>query len=113
MLERRALQVVELVAALLAGADEAGLLEHREVLRDRLPRRAEPVLGGQPRAELEQRLPVPLPQLVQDRAARGRRERLSNAGVRFTQAPTEMGPGITTAVLDDTCGNLIQIASTP
>jgi catechol 2,3-dioxygenase-like lactoylglutathione lyase family enzyme len=37
--------------------------------------------------------------------------RLSAAGVRFTQAPAEMGPGITTAVLDDTCGNLIQIAA--
>ncbi len=34
--------------------------------------------------------------------------RLSGLGVRFTQEPTEMGP-ITTAVLDDTCGNLIQI----
>ena len=40
-------------------------------------------------------------------------ERLSAAGVRFTQEPADMGPGITTAVLDDTCGNLIQIASTP
>jgi catechol 2,3-dioxygenase-like lactoylglutathione lyase family enzyme len=39
--------------------------------------------------------------------------RLTAAGVRFTQQPAEMGPGITTAVLDDTCGNLIQIASTP
>jgi catechol 2,3-dioxygenase-like lactoylglutathione lyase family enzyme len=37
--------------------------------------------------------------------------RLAGAGVRFTQEPAEMGPGITTAVLDDTCGNLIQIAS--
>ena len=35
-------------------------------------------------------------------------ERLSGRGVRFTQPPTEMGP-VTTAVLDDTCGNLIQI----
>ena len=35
--------------------------------------------------------------------------RLTGAGVRFTQQPTEMGP-VTTAVLDDTCGNLIQIA---
>ncbi|OAA26685.1 lactoylglutathione lyase-like lyase [Frankia sp. EI5c] len=35
-------------------------------------------------------------------------ERLRALGVRFTQEPTEMGP-ITTAVLDDTCGNLIQI----
>ncbi|MCC5036179.1 VOC family protein [Streptomyces sp. WAC 00631] len=35
--------------------------------------------------------------------------RLRERGVRFTQEPLEMGP-ITTAVLDDTCGNLIQIA---
>jgi catechol 2,3-dioxygenase-like lactoylglutathione lyase family enzyme len=37
-------------------------------------------------------------------------ERLRGDGVRFTQEPTAMGP-VTTAVLDDTCGNLIQIAS--
>jgi catechol 2,3-dioxygenase-like lactoylglutathione lyase family enzyme len=36
-------------------------------------------------------------------------ERLTAAGVRFTQPPTAMGP-VTTAVFDDTCGNLIQIA---
>jgi catechol 2,3-dioxygenase-like lactoylglutathione lyase family enzyme len=36
--------------------------------------------------------------------------RLSELGVRFTQPPTEMGP-VTTAVFDDTCGNLIQIAA--
>src|SRR5712692_7114208 len=36
-------------------------------------------------------------------------ERLSAAGVHFTQPPVAMGP-VTTAVLDDTCGNLIQIA---
>jgi catechol 2,3-dioxygenase-like lactoylglutathione lyase family enzyme len=35
-------------------------------------------------------------------------ERLRELGVSFTQEPTEMGP-VTTAVLDDTCGNLIQI----
>lgn len=35
--------------------------------------------------------------------------RLSALGVRFTQPPTCLG-GITTAVLDDTCGNLMQIA---
>lgn len=39
-------------------------------------------------------------------------ERLKTAGVRFTQEPAEMGP-VVTAVLDDTCGNLIQIASMP
>jgi catechol 2,3-dioxygenase-like lactoylglutathione lyase family enzyme len=38
-------------------------------------------------------------------------ERLSGLGVTFTQPPTPMGP-VTTAVLDDTCGNLIMIAAT-
>ncbi|WP_258725887.1 VOC family protein [Cellulomonas sp. NS3] len=36
-------------------------------------------------------------------------ERLVAAGVRFVQEPVQMGP-VTTAVLDDTCGNLIQLA---
>lgn len=35
-------------------------------------------------------------------------ERLRALGVRFAQGPVETGP-VTTAVLDDTCGNLIQI----
>jgi catechol 2,3-dioxygenase-like lactoylglutathione lyase family enzyme len=35
--------------------------------------------------------------------------RLTALGVRFTMEPTEMGP-VTIAILDDTCGNLIQIA---
>lgn len=35
--------------------------------------------------------------------------RLVAAGVRFTQPPVDLGP-VATAVLDDTCGNLIQIA---
>jgi catechol 2,3-dioxygenase-like lactoylglutathione lyase family enzyme len=37
-------------------------------------------------------------------------ERLVAAGVVFTQPPVTMGP-VTTAVLDDTCGNLIQLVS--
>ena len=37
-------------------------------------------------------------------------EDLKARGVRFTQPPATMGPYVT-AVLDDTCGNLIQIAS--
>jgi catechol 2,3-dioxygenase-like lactoylglutathione lyase family enzyme len=37
-------------------------------------------------------------------------ERLSVKGVRFTQEPLDIGP-IISAVLDDTCGNLIQITS--
>jgi catechol 2,3-dioxygenase-like lactoylglutathione lyase family enzyme len=36
-------------------------------------------------------------------------QRLVAAGVRFTQPPVEMGPVIS-AVFDDTCGNLMQIA---
>jgi catechol 2,3-dioxygenase-like lactoylglutathione lyase family enzyme len=36
-------------------------------------------------------------------------ERLQDLGVEFTQPPTAMGR-VTTAVFDDTCGNLIQIA---
>jgi catechol 2,3-dioxygenase-like lactoylglutathione lyase family enzyme len=36
-------------------------------------------------------------------------DRLNGLGVRFTQQPLAMGP-VTTAVFDDTCGNLIQIA---
>lgn len=35
---------------------------------------------------------------------------LQERGVDFTQEPVRIGP-VTTAVLDDTCGNLIQIAS--
>ncbi|MCD0449600.1 VOC family protein [Actinocorallia sp. API 0066] len=37
--------------------------------------------------------------------------RLRGLDVHFTQEPLEMGP-VTTAVFDDTCGNLIQIVHT-
>lgn len=42
--------------------------------------------------------------------ARAEFERLKALGVRFTQEPMTMGE-VTTVVLDDTCGNLIQLAS--
>jgi catechol 2,3-dioxygenase-like lactoylglutathione lyase family enzyme len=45
---------------------------------------------------------------VDDVAAEYRR--LTDLGVRFTQPPTDMG-SVITAVFDDTCGNLIQIAA--
>ena len=35
--------------------------------------------------------------------------RLQSLGVEFAQEPVDMGP-VTTAVFDDTCGNLIQMA---
>jgi hypothetical protein len=37
-------------------------------------------------------------------------ERLKGLNVEFTQDATDLGP-VVTAVLDDTCGNLIQIAA--
>ncbi|AWI28590.1 VOC family protein [Streptomyces tirandamycinicus] len=54
---------------------------------------------------------IPLAQFAVDDVA-VEYERLSALGVRFTQKPLETGP-VTTAVLDDTCGNLIQIAGLP
>ena len=44
--------------------------------------------------------------MVED--VRAEHRRLKAAGVRFTQPPVEMGP-VVMAVLDDTCGNLIQL----
>lgn len=38
--------------------------------------------------------------------------RLVGLGVRFTQEPTEAGP-VFVAVLDDTCGNLVQLVTAP
>ncbi|MFD8972813.1 MULTISPECIES: VOC family protein [Streptomyces] len=54
---------------------------------------------------------IPLAQFAVD-DVRAEYERLSGLGVRFTQEPLEMGP-VTTAVFDDTCGNLIQLATEP
>ncbi|MFE7467138.1 VOC family protein [Streptomyces sp. NPDC057499] len=54
---------------------------------------------------------IPLAQFAVD-DVQAEYERLSALGVRFTQQPVETGP-VTTAVLDDSCGNLIQIATQP
>lgn len=54
---------------------------------------------------------VPLAQFAVD-DVEAEYERLHALGVRFTQEPRAMGP-VTTAVFDDTCGNLIQIATQP
>ncbi|WP_225752832.1 VOC family protein [Actinotalea sp. Marseille-Q4924] len=51
---------------------------------------------------------IPATQFAVD-DVRAEHERLVALGVRFTQEPLTMGP-VTTAVLDDTCGNLIQLA---
>lgn len=42
---------------------------------------------------------------------RAEHDRLRSQGVRFTQEPLDAG-GVTMAVFDDTCGNLLQIVST-
>jgi len=51
---------------------------------------------------------IPFLQLGVD-DVRAEHDRLVAAGVRFTMPPTPMGPVIV-AVLDDTCGNLLQLA---
>ncbi|WP_166872716.1 VOC family protein [Salinibacterium sp. ZJ450] len=52
---------------------------------------------------------IPAASFAVDDVAAAHRE-LEAQGVTFTQPPTPMGP-VVTAVLDDTCGNLIQLAS--
>ena len=52
---------------------------------------------------------IPFTSFAVDDVAR-ETERLRGHGVTFTQEPLDMGP-VTTAVFDDTCGNLIQIAA--
>jgi catechol 2,3-dioxygenase-like lactoylglutathione lyase family enzyme len=52
---------------------------------------------------------IPAAQFAVD-DVRAEYERLRGLGVTFTQLPTQLGP-VTTAVFDDTCGNLIQIAA--
>jgi len=50
---------------------------------------------------------IPLAQFAVD-DVEAEYERLTQHGVTFTQAPTDIGPAIV-AVFDDTCGNLIQL----
>ena len=50
---------------------------------------------------------IPLAQFAVD-DVEAEYKRLREAGVEFTQRPTDLGT-VTTAVFDDTCGNLIQI----
>ncbi|WP_431933659.1 VOC family protein [Micromonospora sp. RP3T] len=51
---------------------------------------------------------IPFTQFAVDDVA-AEHDRLRQLGVLFTQEPVDMGP-VVTAVFDDTCGNLIQIA---
>jgi catechol 2,3-dioxygenase-like lactoylglutathione lyase family enzyme len=65
-----------------------------------------PAAGPYKRALVEDG--IPLTQFAVD-DVHAEFERLQALGVRFTQQPVAMGD-VTTAVFDDTCGNLIQIA---
>jgi len=65
-----------------------------------------PAVGPFKRALVEDGIPF-TSFAVEDIAAEY--QRLQAAGVQFTQPPVAMGV-VTTAVLDDTCGNLIQLA---
>src|SRR5690606_17147824 len=69
--QRPCVDVVELVPALPPGTEQARVLQRREVLGDGLPRGGRAVLHGQPAADLEERLPVTLGQLVEDRPPGG------------------------------------------
>ena len=51
---------------------------------------------------------IPFTQFAVD-SVQAEHDRLLALGVHFTQPPTDLGP-VTTAVFEDTCGNLIQIA---
>ena len=62
--------MVELVATLSPGQDQPGILEDVEVLRDGLAGRARAVVRDQSNAQLEQGLPVPCPELIEDGPAR-------------------------------------------
>jgi catechol 2,3-dioxygenase-like lactoylglutathione lyase family enzyme len=66
-----------------------------------------PAVGPYKRALQDDGIPV-APFAVDDVAAEF--ERLGELGVRFTQKPLDMGP-VTTAVLDDGFGNLIQLVT--
>ncbi|MGO4586020.1 VOC family protein [Arthrobacter sp. 2RAF6] len=54
---------------------------------------------------------IPATSFAVDDVASAHQE-LEAQGVIFTQPPTPMGP-VVTAVLDDTCGNFIQLVSRP
>ena len=82
--QRCGVKVVELVAPLPAGADQADLLEHVEVLRDGLPGQAQLGLRGESCAQLEQRLAISLGQRVQDVPASPRGECVEQVGHHST-----------------------------
>jgi hypothetical protein len=73
---------MELVSTLSLRSHETSRLQNIDVLRDRLASRTHAVLGSEPSAELEQRLPISFGELIEDRPACG-------IGDRFEHVPHE------------------------
>lgn len=71
---------MEFVSSLPLGGDEAGALEHFEMLGDALARHADLVLHQQTRTELEECLSVPLAEFVQDCSAYRRYDGFKDIG---------------------------------
>jgi len=69
-----------------------------------------PVAQAYQKGIFEQGIPAASFGVEDTRAEYGR---LKERGVTFTMEPTEVLDGVTIAVFDDTCGNLIQIQTTP
>jgi hypothetical protein len=93
--QRSRVEMVELVATLAAGPDQAGRLQDLQVLRDGLSGRSQAVSHDQPGAELEERLAVALHEFVEDGSPR-----------RVRQGPEDVRAGVTHAQDDmqvDTC----------
>jgi hypothetical protein len=70
VLEWFGVEAVVLVATFSTDRYELGLLEHVKVLGDCLARRADSVSNGETSTDLEESLPVPLCELVEDLPAR-------------------------------------------
>ena len=81
--ERGRIQVVELVTAVPSGRHQSGPLEHLEMLGNGLSRQADPMLHRQTGAQLEQRLPIPFVQLVEDCSPSRCRKRLVDVAHPF------------------------------
>ena len=77
---------MELVPPVSFRDHEAGRLELVEVLGDRLPCRAEPMLHHHPRADFEQCLAVSFAELIEDRPPCG----VSEGSVDISQRPNDM-----------------------
>jgi hypothetical protein len=65
---------VELVSPDAPARHETRFFEHLEVLRDRLPGEVQVALHGQPLANFEEGLTVPVDQFIEDRSPRRRRQ---------------------------------------